>query len=92
MENRVTTKRIREVIHEIEYFNNGKTTVCIVELINGFQVVGTSACVIKEDFDEEIGKEWAFRDVVSKIEELEAYRVQWELCGTPKGGGPKLII
>lgn len=79
MDNVVTKKRIKKAIKNIEYFNNGKTTICIVELNNNFQVVGTSACVDKENFDEDIGKEWAFRKAIDKIEELEGYRLQWEL-------------
>ena len=81
MENIVTSKRISKVIDQIEYFNNGKTTICIVTLINGFQVVGTSACVDKTNFDEEIGKEFALKQALNKIEELEGYRLQWELYG-----------
>lgn len=79
MENIVTSKRISKVIDNVEYFNNGKTTVCIVTLINGFQVVGTSACVDKSNFDEIVGKDWALKEAINKVEELEAYRLQWEL-------------
>ncbi len=55
-----------------------KTTVVLLKLKNGFEVVGTSACVYGEAYDHEIGKKYARERAVSKIWELEAYKLQGE--------------
>ena len=56
-----------------------KTTISCVTMENGFEVIGTSACVNPSDFDREVGEFWALKDAFNKIEELEGYRIQEEL-------------
>lgn len=51
-------------------------TVCTVILHSGFVVVGQSAALNPEAFDEEMGRELAYQDAVKKLWELEAYRVK----------------
>lgn len=54
-------------------------TVCAIELKNGTQVVGESACVSPENFDAEIGKEIAFKNAREKIWALEGYLLKEKL-------------
>lgn len=74
---KLTEQYLETLIREVDYIQNGKTTICIAKLINDFEIVGTSAIVNKADFDQEIGKEIARQNVIDKLWELEGYRVQW---------------
>lgn len=59
--------------HRIE---NTTATVCALVLQSGFAVIGQSACLNPEMYDEEAGRELAYQDAVKKLWELEAYRVK----------------
>lgn len=61
-------ERIDHLIEDIEYQKIGvKTTVCCVILKSGFEVIGTSACIKREDYNEEIGKAIALKRAVENI-------------------------
>lgn len=78
MPNSVTLESISNLIVKEDYSNNGKTTICILTLKSGFEVVGTSGVVDKSLFTESIGKKIARQNSIDKIWELEGYRLQWE--------------
>lgn len=60
MENTVTEKCVEEAIQSEEYVTLGKkTTVCIITLKDGFEVIGSSACVFADNYDIEKGKPFA---------------------------------
>lgn len=70
----------KEYIKKTEYFKIGeKTTICLLTLKNGFEIVGQSACVNFNDFDEEIGQIFALQDAKRLLEGFEGYRKQQEL-------------
>lgn len=54
-------------------------TVCALNLANGTNVVGESACVSPENFDAEIGKEIAFKNAREKVWALEGYLLKQKL-------------
>ena len=54
------------------------TTLCIMTLWNDFVVIGKSACMNQEDFDEFIGERIAREDAVRQIWQLEGYRLASE--------------
>ncbi len=62
-------------------------TVCALELKNGTQVVGESACVSLANFDAEIGKKIARSNAREKIWALEGYLLKQTLS---EGGQRKL--
>ena len=66
---------IDEVIEDVAFhrFPGTTTTVCAITLTNGFVVIGTSACVIPEQFDTAIGNKVAYSDARRKIWDLEGY-------------------
>lgn len=65
---------ITSEIDTVEFVKMGKkTTVCLITLTTGFEIVGSSACVNPTDFDEEIGEELAYKDALNKLEELDAF-------------------
>lgn len=77
----VTIENIKALVVKEDFWNNGKTTVCILTLKNGFEVVGTSGVVDKLRFDEELGKKYAHKNAMEKVWELEGYRLQCSMGG-----------
>lgn len=56
-----------------------KTTVVLITLKNGFEVVGTSACVDPSTYNLEIGTHFARKRALDKIWELEGYLLQTKM-------------
>lgn len=75
----ISEEHLNSLIKETSFWNNGKTTVCIIELNSGFQVVGTSGIVDKSNFDENIGNHFAYKNAFEKLWELEGYLLQNQL-------------
>jgi hypothetical protein len=78
---RITPERIEEIIvHEAFHQFPGTTvTVCCITLLNGFTVVGESACASPENFDIDLGKRIARDDAKRKIWALEGYALRNQL-------------
>lgn len=73
----VTIEQVEASIAKEQDFKIGeKTTVVLLTLRNGFEVVGTSACVDAAGYDHELGKKYARERAISKVWELEAYVLQ----------------
>ena len=72
---RLTPDNIDSTIKNTEYFRvtNTTTTVCAMTLKNNYVVIGKSAAVSMENFDEELGKKIAFGDARDQIWALEGY-------------------
>lgn len=74
---KLTREMIDEAIQGEDYRRMGaKTTVCLLTLRNGFEVVGSSACVDPANFDFEVGKHLAKEDALRKVWTLEGYLLQ----------------
>ena len=55
-------------IKSVEYHVIGKkTTICLITTYNGFEIVGTSACVNPKDFDKELGEKYALEDAKNNL-------------------------
>lgn len=78
---RLTPDHIDSVIIGETYTNlpDGRTVICQLTLQNGFTVDGKSACVSKENFDQEIGNKIARTNAREKIWELEGYLLKQKL-------------
>ena len=72
---RLTPDHIDATIVREQYhvFANSYTTICELTLLNGFSVVGTSACASPENFDESIGRKIARSKARDQIWVLEGY-------------------
>lgn len=65
---------VQDLIKEKKFLRVGtKTTICLITLDNGYEMVGTSACVDPSKFDYEIGKEWAYKDALNKLGDIEGF-------------------
>jgi hypothetical protein len=75
MENKVTLKDIESKIKASCYMvlPDGKTTICMLSLENGYTIKGLSACVDPANFDFVIGRQVAYDDAVRQIWPLEGY-------------------
>lgn len=70
------------IIAEQYYVFPGTTvTVCCLTLRNGFTTVGESACASPENFNDEIGRQVAFRVAREKIWALLGYALKERLFG-----------
>jgi len=74
---KLTIEYLQELIKSTGYFklDNTTTTLCVLELHSGFIIVGKSACIDPNDFNDEMGKEIAYKNAVDKLWELEGYYV-----------------
>lgn len=79
---RVTKDGIEARIKDVKYTSRETLTVCIIEMVNGFIVVGHSACASPENYDEQIGQTLAYDNAFAKLWALEGYllreRLWWE--------------
>ena len=73
----VTVEELQAAIKKTEFviLPDGRTTIALVTLDNGFTVRGESSCVCKENFDQALGEEYAARDAQSKIWPLLGFRL-----------------
>lgn len=79
MENTVTIEKIENIISKEEYLKVGlKTVIAILTLENGFEIIGTAACVDINNFDFEIGKKYAREKAIDQIWMLEGYLLQFK--------------
>lgn len=66
-----------KAIAHIEYGRLGAvTTLCLIQMDNGHEVVGQSHCANPASFDEEIGRVEALKVAMGKVEELIAFRLK----------------
>lgn len=68
--------------------SDGRTTICQLMLENGYTVIGTSACVSAENYNQAIGEKFAFEDAVNAIWPLEGYLLREKLHRASSSGNP----
>lgn len=83
---KVVTPSMIDAEIESEYYRNlgsalkvpdgpaGNVTLCVLILRNGFVIVGKSACVYRENFNEEIGQRLAREDAIRQIGPFMGWR------------------
>lgn len=76
---RITEERVEGIIVGEQYAQfHDTTTVCVLQLVNGYTVVGSSACAAPENYDQEVGRRLARLDAKNKVWALEGYLLkQW---------------
>ena len=72
---KVTLEGIKSKIKGETYLvlPDGKSTLCILELENGFTIKGLSACVDAANFDLMLGRKYAYENAIEQIWPLEGY-------------------
>lgn len=75
-EHRVSLDSIKEKVESVEYIKPKSAphfTLAIVKLKNGYLVTGQSAPADPNNFNEELGKKFAYEDAIRKVWPLEGY-------------------
>jgi hypothetical protein len=76
----ITEQSLKDLVKDETYLKVGvKTTVCCLTLKNGFEVIGTSACVNPDNYSVIIGHGLAYENAFNKLWELEGYFLQKSL-------------
>ena len=85
MNNKVTLEGIQAKIKGEVYLvlPDGKSTLCILTLENGYTIKGISACVDAANFDMNIGRKIAYEDAIRQIWPLEGYLLAQRLYENP---------
>lgn len=82
--NKVTKEQIEQLFEgatkEIKHAVFGKMCILVIQLGNGFTLVGESACVDPENYDPDIGYQIAKEKIIDKLWELEGYNLQAKLA------------
>jgi len=78
---RITPADIDATIKYVEYWvvPNTTTTVCAMILQNNYVLVGTSAAASMANFDQEIGRNIAYRNAREQIWHLQGYLLKQKL-------------
>lgn len=64
----VTKESIEARISGTKYTRlSPRTTLCLLTLDNGYEVVGFSACVDERNYDEQIGRKVAYEDAITQL-------------------------
>ncbi len=52
---------------------DGRTTICQLTVENGYSIIGKSACVCIENYNQGLGEKYAFEDAMNQLWPLEGY-------------------
>ena len=58
---------------------DGRTTLCMLTLENGYTIKGLSACVDAAEFNLDLGRKYALEDAIQQIWPLEGYLLAEEM-------------
>ena len=77
----LTESRIFDVVRDEAYhvFDGTYVTVCALTLLNGFTVIGHSACVHPDNFNAEFDRQVARASAIEEIWPLEGYLLKERL-------------
>ena len=78
----ITQDNVDNFIKSIDVITMGdKTTVVRATLVNGFEIVESSACVKKENYDEKYGAEICMEHIKNRIWHLLGFLLQTAVGG-----------
>ena len=55
------------------------TTICVMTMVNGYVVLGTSACADPAMFNKALGEQYSYADAIKHLWPLEGYLLREEL-------------
>lgn len=70
---RVTLDSIKAKVADTRYLIIEPLTICILTMANGFFVVGKAAPASPENFNAQLGRQFAYEDCIRQIWTLEGY-------------------
>lgn len=79
---RVTQEAIEAKIANVQYvFADNCMTICLITMQNGWQQTGVSAPASPANYDEEVGKRYAYDNAFRPLWQLEGYLLRTLLAG-----------
>ena len=78
---RITLDFIESRISATRYFVDGTLTIAVVEHVNGFKAVGTSAAADPKNYNRELGEKAARSRAIEKMWEVEGFGLREEISG-----------
>lgn len=85
---KLTDADLHALIRSVAYSRfpaDSTTTICAITLHSGFVVIGKSACLDPQNFDEHVGMSVACDNAVRQLWDLEGYRVKHAIYLTEHG-------
>jgi hypothetical protein len=70
---RVTLDDLKALVASVEYVNRGVLNVCLIQLHNGWWLVGKSAPVDTGNYDADYGRQLAYDDALRQAWPLVAF-------------------
>lgn len=71
---RTKEDQLKELIEKHQFLKVGKkTTICLLTLRNGFEILTSSSCVNPDDYDQEIGERISYRKALEKLSDIQWY-------------------
>lgn len=85
--NRLTPDDIDNLIRHVQYhhFPGTTVTVCAITLANGYAVIGESASATLENFNVQLGQQYAYENARAKIWPLAGYALRNALLSNVYG-------
>lgn len=85
---RVTEEMIEARIATCEFEHKAGTTLtrCTITLDNGFVEEGKSACVDPANFNPDVGRTWAYKDAIGKLEPMFGFMLAEDRYRATCGG------
>lgn len=83
---RVTQESIEAKIESIDYLPHGITTICIIRMRNGFNVLGHSTPASPANFDKDVGERYAYDNAFKQLWVLEGYLLREDLHQSAAAG------
>lgn len=77
---RVTKESIEALIAQVRYLKDGITTIAVIEMTNGFKVIGHSTPASPENYQEDVGQGYAYDNAFRQIWQLEGYLLRDRLA------------
>jgi len=88
----ISQKMVNEFIDEIHVSTLGeKTTVVRAVLVNGFEIVESSSCVSKENYDQNLGRDICMEKIMGKVWYLLGFLLQTAVGGIEKTHSTMLV-
>lgn len=82
---RVSLASMKDKIESVSYFNPGvlpSMTIAVMKMANGFVVVGKAAPADPENYDRQLGEQFAFDDCIRQLWPLEGYALREKLAAS----------
>jgi hypothetical protein len=75
--------RVASVVYTV--LPDTTTTLCQLRMVNGYTILGTSACVDPTKYNQALGEKYAYEDAINKAWPLEGYLLAERRYQSTKG-------